>query len=127
MDQPDRLQDAGDPERGELAGEDRLGPRGRDIRLCGKIIDLVGPGVLEHYRERMLVEEIGSYDLDPVEEMVDPFIAVMAGTPHDTHDLVALGEEELRQIGPVLTGDPGDERFRQGGPPCKVVSSGCPR
>ena len=123
MDQPHRLEDAGDAERGEFAGEHRLGPRGGDIALGGEVVDLVRPGLLEHDRERVLVEQIRGHDLDPVEQMLDPLVAVVAGPPHHADDLVPLGEQELREVGAVLTGDAGDQRFRHKLAPDMVVSS----
>src|SRR6476620_10454081 len=59
--------------------------------------------------------------------MLDPLVAMMAGAPDYADHLIAFGQQHLRQIGPVLAGDPGDERLRQAESPCEVVSSACPR
>ena len=122
MHQPDRLQDPGDAERGELSGEDRLGPGGGHVGLGGEVVDLVRLGVLQHHGEGVLVEQVGRHHLDPVEQMLDPLVAVMAGATHHADHLVALGEEELREVGAILPGDAGDQRLRHGGPRCEVVS-----
>ena len=123
MDQPDRLEDPGHAERGELAGEHRLGPRGRHVGLGGQVVDLVRPGVLEHDRERVLVEQVGGHDLDPVEQVLDPLVAVVAGPAHHADHLVALGQQQLGEVGAVLAGDAGDERLRHRCRRPEVVSS----
>jgi hypothetical protein len=70
----------------------------------------------------MLVEEIGGHHFDSLQEMLDSFVAVMAGPADYAYHLVALGEKELRQIGAILAGDAGDESFRHGRSRCEVVS-----
>jgi hypothetical protein len=74
----------------------------------------------------VLVQQIGRDHLDPVEQVLDPFITVMAGAAHDAYDLIPLGEQELSQIGAILPGDASDERSRQEVPPREVVSWACP-
>ena len=122
MHQADGLEDPGHAQGGELPGEHRLVPGGGHERLGGEVVDLVGLGLLEHHCERMLVEQVGRHDLDPVQQVVDPLVAVVAGPPHHADDLVALGEQELGEVGAVLAGDPGDERFRHSLDPGRVVS-----
>ena len=69
-----------------------------------------------------VVRRTSHHSYERIEHLLDPFIAVVAGSPHDAHDLIALGEQALRQIGTVLTGDPGDERLRHRSPGPLVVS-----
>jgi hypothetical protein len=55
--------------------------------------------------------------------MLDPFVAMVAGSPYHSHDLVSFGEQQLRQIGAVLSRDPRDQCFRHKLAPDMVVSS----
>ena len=48
--------------------------------------------------------------LDPVEQVLDAPVVRGACAPDDAVDLVAFAEEQLREIGAVLTGDAADER-----------------
>jgi hypothetical protein len=53
--------------------------------------------------------------------MLDPLIAVVAGAANHAHDLVALRQKELGEVGAILSGDAGDQRSRHGEPRCEVV------
>src|SRR5439155_14428454 len=68
-----------------------------------------GGGVLHHGGEGMLVEQIGGDDVDAVEEMADALVGVVGGAPYDAHHLVALGEQQLREVRAVLPGDADDQ------------------
>ena len=81
----------------------------------------------KHDGERVLVQQVGGHHLDPVEQVLDPLVAVVAGAAHHADHLVALGEQQLREVGAVLAGDPGDERFRHDERRVEVVSSGWAR
>jgi hypothetical protein len=61
----------------------------------------------------MLIEKIGRHDLDSLQQMLDALVAVMTGPAHHSHDFIPLGEQQLREVGAVLTGHAGDEGFRQ--------------
>ena len=123
--QADGLEDPGDAEGRELAGQDRLGPRGGHVGLGRQVVDLVRPGLLQGHGQRMLVEQVGRHDRQPVGEVVDPLAAVVAGPADDAEDLVVLGQQQFGQVGPVLAGDPGDQRapaLSHGALPGVVVS-----
>ena len=60
--------------------------------------------------QRQLIEQVARQDREPVAEMVDPPVVVGRQAAREAVDLIALLQEEFRQIGPVLAGDPGDER-----------------
>ena len=126
VDQPDRFQHPGHAEGGELAGEDGLGVGGGDVGLGGQVVHLVRLVILEHHREGVLVQQVGRDDLDPVEQVVDPLVAVVAGTAHHPDHVVPLVQEQLGQVGPVLSGHSGDERLRHGAACSRVVSSCSP-
>ena len=82
--------------------------------LTGEVVDLVGPRLLQHLGEGVLVEQVGGHDLDPVEEVLDALVAVVAGAAHHADHLVPLGQEDLGEVGPVLAGHAGDEGLRHG-------------
>jgi hypothetical protein len=63
----------------------------------------------------VLVQKIGGDHFDPVEQVLDPLIAVVTGSANYSDYLVALGEQQLRQVGAVLSGHTGDKRSRQCG------------
>ena len=44
-------------------------------------------------------------------KMGDPLAVIDRGTADDAVDFVALFEQKLGQVGPVLAGDAGDERL----------------
>ncbi len=70
--------------------------------MGGEIIDLIRLDLPHHFSQRMLVEEIGRDDSDRIQQRLDPLVAVMAGPADHPKNLVALGEEELRQVRPIL-------------------------
>ena len=116
MPESDRLEEPGHAECRELAGEHRLGPRGGHEALRGEVVDLVGLGVAHHGGQRVLVEEVRGHDLDAVEQVVDPLVGVVGGAAHHADDVVALGQEELGEVGAVLPGDARDQRGAAGLP-----------
>ena len=99
---------------GDGAGEDRLLPGGGDEALRGEIVDLVGFRLLHDARQARQVGHIAVDethvvgDAEPAQAVV--LDAAVGGPPDDTKDLVALAQQEFRQIGPVLTGDARQER-----------------
>src|SRR5204863_8166487 len=92
----------------ELAGQYRLRPRGLYKTLRREIVDLVGLTFVHRVGERRLVEEIGGHELDPIDEMTDALIWRRRTAAHDAYHAIALVEQELREIGPVLSGNAGD-------------------
>ena len=108
-----RLEHARDAERGELAGEHRLGPRRlrrssaprgcRSRRAACRATASV---------ERRLVEQVGRHQLDPVDEVRDALVRRRRAAAHDADDAVALREQQLGEVGAVLARDAGDQRGR---------------
>ena len=98
------------PDGGELGGEDRLAPGHRDERGRREVVDLVRPAARQHVHERQLVEDVGLDQLDLVANADEVVEAARDGLPHDSEDVVALGEEQLGEQRAVLSGDPDDER-----------------
>src|SRR4029453_6422824 len=48
--------------------------------------------------------------LDPLTQMVDAFEILARRAANHPVDCIALGEQQLRQVAPVLPGDSGDQR-----------------
>ncbi len=110
VDDADRVEHPGHRQRGRLAGEHRLAPRGLDEGLGGQVVDLGRPVLAQHRDERRLVEQVPADERDLVLDVGDPLEADRARPPHHADDLVALLEQELGQVRPVLTGHAGDQR-----------------
>jgi hypothetical protein len=64
----------------------------------------------EHADERQLVEQIRRPERNAVEQVLDPLHIRRARAPDDSDDLIILLEQQLGEVRPVLTGDPGDNR-----------------
>jgi len=58
----------------------------------------------------MLVEQVGGDELDPVDEVRNPFVRRGGASTDDAEDAVALLEQQLGEVGAILSGDPGDQR-----------------
>lgn len=109
--------------------------RDGDVRLGGEVVDLVGRDGVEPAAERGGVGEVGVVELHSglvsvvgVDvDVVDPLRIEVGGPPDQPVDLVALVEQELRQVRPVLTGYAGDQRdlaVLLGGRGCLAVADG---
>ena len=105
------FEELGDAEGGEFAGEDGLGPGGGHEAHGGEVVDFVGLDVFEDFDEGELVEEVGLEQVDLVFEVADALEGFGAGAADHAGDLVAFGEQPFGEIGAVLSGDAGDERF----------------
>ena len=104
------LEHARDAGGGELRREHRLRPGGRHERHGGEVVDLVGLALAEHVDERALVEEVAGVEHEVVAEPLEPLEGLGRGAPDHAVHLVALLEQELREVGAVLPRDAGDER-----------------
>ena len=97
-----------------LRGEHRLPPGRGDKGLRREIVDFVGPRLLDDAHEARKIAEIAVQqghaigDAQPTQPVI--FDAAMRRAANDPEDLVALVDQQLRQIGPILPGNPGDER-----------------
>ena len=109
IDHADRFEQARGAEPGHLAGEDRLLPGCRHERHRREVIDLVGIDVVEQCDQRELVEQVAFADLDAVAQVGDALERFRRRAAGHAHDVVALLEQEFGEIGPVLSGDAGDE------------------
>jgi len=86
------------------------------VRLCPEVVELVRINVTKQVDERDPVVEVPEVQEESpiagVRVLVDPLetLGVKGGrSPDDPVDLVSVVQQELRQIGPVLTGDAGDQ------------------
>ena len=94
----------------EVAGEERLVPGGRHERHRRQVVELVGLHVLDHPHERQLVEQIRRTQRDAVEQVLDAPQVGRARAPDDAGHVVALVEQQLREVRPVLSGDARNDR-----------------
>ncbi len=107
---PYGFEDPRDPLRVELPGQHRLFPGSGHERHGRQVVELVRPNIGEHADQRELVQEIRRPQLNTIEQMFDPPQIGRAGSADDADDLVAFVEEQLGQVGAVLTRDAGDDR-----------------
>src|SRR5262249_17114820 len=93
----------------ELSRQHRLIPGSRYERHGGEVVKLVRVSLLDGFDERQLIEEVGMDQRNSIEEMLDPPGVRSAEASRDAEHLVALFEEQLRQIGAILSRKSCDE------------------
>ncbi len=111
VDGADGLQHARDADGGELGGQHRLVPGGGHEAHGGQVVHFVGLDLLDDLADGILVEQVGLADMDAVLDVLDAVEFFHAGTADHAVDLVALLQQEIGEIGTVLPGDAGDQRF----------------
>ena len=102
------------------------------MALGAEVVDLVGPDDAQQFVDGAGVVEVAvvEEEFDPgfvgiAVEVVDPAGVEGGGAANHAVDLVPLGQQQFRQVGAVLAGDPCDEGFFHGtDSPCTVVSAG---
>ena len=67
------------------------------------------PDVVNDPDQRKLVEQVSRVQMNPAEQVLDAPVVAGARAPDDAVHVVALREQELREIGTVLPGDAADE------------------
>ncbi len=82
-----------------------------DVALGGQVVDLVGLDGLERPRQAVRVDEVAVVQHQLVADVVDAPGVERAAAAHEAVHLVALLEQQLRQVAAVLAGDPRDERL----------------
>ena len=97
------------PERGRLAGKDRLAEAGLDEGLRGQVVDLTRPVVPQDVDQRDLVEQVARHQLQPVLNVGDALEVEGARAPDHPDHLVALLKEEFGQVRTILSGHAGDQ------------------
>ena len=110
VDLPDRVEQARDALRVELAGQHRLIPRRGHERHRGEVVDLVRPHFVDDAQQRQLIEQVGRLQRDAIEQVLDAPEVRRARAADGADDLVALLEQQLGEVRAVLPGDSGDER-----------------
>jgi len=108
IDDADGIQHPRHPDGRELTGEHGLGEARRHETLCGKIIDFIGPVLLQEIDQADLIEQVTLHDLDPILDMANPVKVDGAGAPHHPDDVITLVQQKLSQVGTILAGDAGD-------------------
>ena len=79
------------------------------MALGGQVVDLVRADQLEGAHQAVLVDEVAVVEDQAVADVVDAPGVEGAAAADEAVDLVALLEQQLRQVAAVLAGDPGDE------------------
>ena len=67
------------------------------------------PDVLDEPHQRQLIEQVGRAQRDAIEQVLDAPEVRRARPADDAGDFVALLEEQLGEVRPVLPGDAGDD------------------
>jgi hypothetical protein len=88
---------------------DRLVEGRRDEGLRREVVDLVRLRLLQRAHQARLVEQVALHDADPVLDVRDPVEVDVARAADEAVDLVALREQELREVAAVLAGDARDQ------------------
>ena len=80
--------------------------------LRAEVVDLVGVDLAHQGDQPGAVGEVAVVEVEPrvlvvrvAVEVVDPAGVEQRGAPDQAVDLVALAEQELGEVGPVLAGD----------------------
>ena len=116
VDEPDRVEHPGHAESGRLAGEDRLAERRLDEGLRRQVVELIGLALAQDVDDRDLVKHLARDECDAVLDVRDALERDRARPADHAEHLVALVEEELREVRTVLPGYTGDERATNHGP-----------
>ena len=116
----DGLEQAEDTEGVGVGGVLGLFEGDGDVGLRGEVVDLVGLDLLHDVNERggvghiaVVEDEVAMRDVRVLVDVVDAGGVEERGAPLDAVDLVALAEQELGEVGAVLSGDAGDECLLQ--------------
>lgn len=107
----DSFQHAGDADGREFRGQHRLVPGGGDKAHGGHVVYFVGLDLSDDLADGILVQQVCLADLDAVLDMLDAVEFLHAGTADHAVDLISLLQQEIGEIGTVLTGDAGDQCF----------------
>ena len=68
----------------------------------------MGIGLFDRPDERQLIEQVGLHERDAVQDVLDAPGVGRAQATDDPEDLVALLEEEFREVRTILSRDAGD-------------------
>ena len=63
-----------------------------------------------------VIEQVALHQLDAIADVLEPLEILGARTAHHAVDAVALGQQQVRQMGAVLSRDAGDKCFFHRGP-----------
>ncbi len=105
-----RLKHARHAHARELRRQRRLDPRHRHERHRRQVVDLAGIARAQRVHQRALIEQVALVQRYALAQVLDAIELLRRGAAHHAVHLIPLLQQELRQIGAVLAGDPGDER-----------------
>ena len=116
----DRLEEPKRPHGRDIGGVGGLVEAHPDMALRGEVVDLRGANLADDPRQATSVGHVAVVENQPrrgaeglTAEVLEALGPGRTRTPHDAVNFIALGDEELRQIGAILSGDPGDDRALQ--------------
>jgi len=109
IDQANGVEQPGDTEGCDLAGEYRLAKGCLHEGLSGEVVDLFGPVGAQQIDHRHFVEQITWDEPDLILYVCDSLEVDGAGASDHADHLVALSEQELGEVGAILSGDSCDE------------------
>ena len=111
------LEDSQGPQADDVGGVQGLVERDPDVALGAEVVHLVGPDLLHDLREARCIGQVGVVELESVAHAramrkmwsIRCRLSVLE-RPNQPVDLVfRLPEQEFGQVGPILSGDPGDQ------------------
>src|SRR5262249_46016029 len=73
-----------------------------------EVVELVRPNLVDRSNERQLVEQVGRFQRDAIEQMFDAPEIGRARSADETEDFVPIVEQQLSEIRAVLSGNSGD-------------------
>ena len=107
--QPHRLQHVEHAEAGHVGGDLRVLPGVGHERHGAEVVDLVGTCVAHRPHQAGQVGQVAGVQHDVGQDLLDQLALGVVLAADDRVDLVALGEQELGEVQPVLPGDAGDQ------------------
>uniref|UniRef100_A0A804PTD2 Uncharacterized protein n=1 Tax=Zea mays TaxID=4577 RepID=A0A804PTD2_MAIZE len=119
--QADGLEEAERPRGGDVGGVVGDLEGDGDVRLRGEVVDLVGGDGVERAAEGRGVGQVGVVEphrgtrgrrhrVRVVVDVVQPLRVEVGGAADEAVHLVSLGQEQLREVAPVLPRDARDQR-----------------
>lgn len=114
----DRLQEPHRAERVNVAGEIRRVEADAHVTLRGEVVHFVRLDVVDEPHEVRAVRKIAVMQEHPhvvdvgiLIEIFDPARVERAGAADEAVNLIALAQQQLREVAAVLSGDTGDQRL----------------
>ncbi len=105
------------PKGADVYRVDRLIKAHTHMALGAEVVHLVGCDLAQRHRQRAGVGKVAVVKLQPrprlvrvLVDVIEPVGVEARRAPDDAVDVVALSQEQLREVAAVLAGDPRDKR-----------------